>query len=261
MKVRKARLAMEKAIADPWAESRNSQARQAANRNDFAEGIRSVQSHAMDLVRDDDQRVRAEDYVAVLAAATGEAALVDSGCIDIERTELIPGQGIFGDAINRVLSGDRTTLENPGPFTVIGILRRHLVPAVVAGEAFEPTLRLYEHVAASVGASPWGSVVVSVPVVHRPRILPLQSAFRMRPFVDAEAERLGFPAAQPVDGEPTVWSRHALCTSALASAISQTASTLEPQIATTLALEVAFGMAKMVPMSMIAFDRSRGETT
>jgi hypothetical protein len=36
---------------------------------------------------------------------------------------------------------------------------------------------------------------------------------------------------------------------------------LEPQIATTLALEVAFGTAKMVPMSMIAFDRSRGEAT
>lgn len=260
MKVRKARRAMEKAIADPWAESRNLQVRHAENRNNFTAAIRSVQSHAMELVRDDDQRVRVEDYVAVLAAATGEAALVDSGCIDIEHTELIPGQGIFGEAINRVLSGDRTELADPDPMTVIGILRGHLVPEVLPDEAFGSILRLYEHVAESVGASPWGSVVVSVPEVHRPRILPLRSAFDMRPLINEEAERLGFRSGPTGEGQPVAWSRHGLCAGALAAAISQTATTLDPELVTTLALDVTFGMAKMVPMSVAAFDSSSGES-
>ena len=91
----------------------------------------------------------------------------------------------------------------------------------------------------SVGASAWGSVAVSVPEAHWPRILPIKCAFEMRPFVDAEAERPGLQSAQPVDSEPTAWSRHALCASVLASAIGQTAATLAPQIATTLALGVA----------------------
>ena len=261
VKVRKARLAMERAIADPWAGSRALQARQAQNSRDFIAAVRSVQDYAIALVKGDDQRVRAEDLLAVLAAATGEATLVDSGSIDIEGTDLIPGQGIFGPAINRVLSGDGTTPAEPELLTVVGIMHSQLVPALVPEAAFPSVERLYRHVAEHVGASPWGTVAVTVPEAHRPHIIPIKCAFEMRPVVDDEAERLRFRVGPADDGRPTGWSRHGLGAMALASAISQTAATLDPRIATTLALEVSFGMAKMVPMSRRALDRARPQTS
>ena len=56
MKIRKARIAMEKAIADPWAESRASQANQATNSKNFIAAIRLVQIHAIGLVKGAGQR-------------------------------------------------------------------------------------------------------------------------------------------------------------------------------------------------------------
>src|SRR5438445_8361780 len=41
-----------------------------------------------------------------LAAGTGEAALLASGILDIETTDLALGAAIFSDAINLVLSGE-----------------------------------------------------------------------------------------------------------------------------------------------------------
>ncbi len=257
MKIRKARRAMEEAIADPWAESRDSQANRAANTREFARAVGVVQNYAIELIKDEGNRVRVEDYLAVLSAATGEATIADSGCIDIEHSDLVPGQGLFTDAINRVLSGDGTSLAEAGPQTVVGILRDHLVPDLVAGDAFGSIERHYRHVAENVGASRWGSVVVTVPEAHWPSILPIESALEMRPIVNGEADRLELRSASCAGGQSAGWSRHALCAAALASAISQTAVALDPHLGVTLALEVTFGMAKMAPISTVTGDGSR----
>jgi hypothetical protein len=178
--------------------------------------------------------VRVEDYLTVLAALTGEAALVASGMIDIETAAINPGSGVFGDAVNEVLSGDATDLDEVGSATVVGLMRDGLVPGVVPGELFDLE-RLYRFVAEKVGSAEWGTAAVSVPEANHPTVLPLRAAFEMR----AEVEK--------AYADPR--TRHIPCAIALVSAVEQTKEALDPLIGVTLALEVVFGMAKTMPMS------------
>ena len=224
---------------------------------ELAAAVASITERALNLIQEPDGRVRVEDYLTALAAATGEASLVDSGLFDIEHTELIPGQGVFGDAINRVLSDDRTSVELAGRLTVVGVLRDELVPEVVPLAAFGSIERLYQHVAEHAANPPWGSIAVTVSEDHLPRVLPIRSAFEMRAVVESESERLGLRVTPIGPNRQVDPGRHSLCAAALAAAITQTAGAMDPSVALTLALEVTFGMAKMVPMSKVAFERVR----
>ena len=191
----------------------------------------------------DTRRVRAEDYLTVIASMTGEAALVASGVIEIETSDLVPGSGLFGDQINIALSGDTTDVAAAPADSVIGLLVRELVPGVVLPEAFGNLSALYRHVAAGIGATPWGAVALSVPSENLPTVLRLQVAFEMRPSVDAAVGALGLPRSR----------RHVPCAMALAHALEQVRQAIDPRIALRLALEVTFGTAKMTPMSQRAF--------
>ena len=62
----------------------------------------------------DERGVRVEDYVTVLAAATGEAAIVASGVIDIEHNELTPGAAVFGDAAAIGWNAEQWSSTSPG---------------------------------------------------------------------------------------------------------------------------------------------------
>lgn len=224
----------------------------AAGLEPFVVALRDV---ALSRVQDE-RGVRVEDYLTVLAAATGEAAVVASGLFDIEDNDMAPGSGVFGDAINEVLTGDATELGQVPASSVVGVLRDHLVPGVVGADGFPPIVDLYRHVAETVGSARWGDVELTVPEDHRPTVLPLQVALELRPAVveiEAAAERAF------VDGEvarPDGWGRHGLCALALASAIEQTAAAIDAPLAVRLSLEVAFGMAKVVPMSAAAFQQA-----
>lgn len=188
-------------------------------------------------------RVRVEDYLAVIAAGTGEAAIVASGVLDVETTDLPPGAPLFGDPINQVLSGDATDLAAVEPDSVVGVLVHELVPAVVPLEAFGSLERLYRQVAEGVGSTPWGAVALSIPDGHRPSVLPLQVAFELRPAVEAALAASGLPSTR----------RHVPCAIALADALKQVREAIDLTVGLTLALEVVFGMAKTVPMSRRAF--------
>jgi hypothetical protein len=200
----------------------------------------------------DGRGVRVEDYLTVLAAMTGEGALVAAG-LDIEAVEIAPGSGMFGGRVNEILSGDTADLAAAGPETVVGILRDRLVPAVVQADWFD-LQRLYTFVASNAGRAPWGAVTVSVPEQNLPRVLPLRAAFEMRAVVDAACVAL----APSGDGAPAV-QRHVPCATALASAITQTAGAIDLGVAVCLALEVTFSMAKLMPMSQRALGSLSAE--
>ena len=104
-------------------------------------------------------------------------------------------------------------------------------------------------VAAAAGSLPWGEVAVSVPDDHRPWVLPLRVAFELRPVVVAATE------AAAGSG----WGRHQLVAAALAAAVAQAAEALDPATSVALALDVTFGMAKVVPMSRAAFEQAAAE--
>lgn len=189
--------------------------------------------------------MRVEDYVTALAAVTGEAALVASGVIDIEATDIAPGAAVFGDTINEVLSGDSTDLAQVPADTVVGILVAELVPDTVSLDAFGSLERLYRHVAQNVGGSTeWGNVATSVPQENRPTVLPIRMAFELRAAVDAAVVQSGLPSGQ----------RHVPCALALALGLTQVKGAIDMQIGLTLALEVVFGMAKVAPMSRRGFE-------
>jgi hypothetical protein len=91
---------------------------------------------------------------------------------------------------------------------------------------------------------------VSVDAEHAPWVWPIRAAFELRRAVVAIESAL----ADGRGGAP--WARRdLLCAGALAGGIEETAVVLDPAIGVPLALDVVFGMAKMVPMSQAAFAR------
>jgi hypothetical protein len=196
------------------------------------------------------KRVRVEDYLAVLAAMTGEAAVVAAGVFDIAHNDLTPGAAVFGDAINHVLTGDATSIGDVPADSVVGVLVHELVPLVVTVDAFGSLERLYKHVAENVAGSTWGTVALTVPADNQPTILPLRAAFELREAVDAAQASAGLVRAQ----------RHVPCATALSIAIGQVRAAIDLTIAMTLSLEVIFGMAKTVPMSRAAFESTEPES-
>jgi hypothetical protein len=189
-------------------------------------------------------RARVEDYIAVLGSITGEAALVAAGVFDIETSGLAPGSPVFGPQINEILTGDTDTLGELPPTSVVAVLVRELVPGVVPIEMFDRLGDVYRHVAASVGSAAWGRVATTAGEDHRPTILPIQVAFELRGAVDAAQAAAGLPRNL----------RHIPCALAPALGLRQVASSIEMRLAVTLALEVTFGVAKMIPMSKAAFN-------
>ena len=190
-------------------------------------------------------RVRVEDYAAVLGAITGEAALVAAELFDVEAATMAPGSAVFGDAINAKLSGDTADLAAAPIDSVMGILVAALVPHVAPLDAFGSLEGLYRHAAATIGAAPWGAVATTVPDDNRPTVLPLRVAYELRPAVDAAQAEAGLP----------VGLRHVPCALALASGLGQVQRQgMDVRMPLRIALEIAFGMAKMVPMSRRAFD-------
>jgi hypothetical protein len=218
------------------------------------DAVAAIDAAAIARLRDD-RGVRVEDYLTALAAVTGEAALVDAALFDIESTELTPGSAVFGDEINRMLTGDETDLHALPATSVVGVLRDRLVPnGTVAAEAFGPLERLYAQAAAGVGSTAWGEVPLSVADEHRPGIPPLRLAFELRPAVESAVAEV-----QEGNGSAPVAGRRVPCALALASAIERTAQAIDVAVGLTLSLEVVFGIAKTVPMSRRAFEEQAGD--
>ena len=213
------------------------------------EAAAAIAEGALRYVQDGAGRVRVEDYLTVLDAVTGDAALQAAGIFDVEQTDMAPGSPVFGDPINVVLSGDALEIADAPAGSVVGDLVGELVPRLPSLDDF-PTLRsLYEHVAKNVGAAQWGEVTTSVPADNQPRVTPLRAAFEMRPLVAEMCDRANVALPR----------RHGPCAVAIAIALEQTREAIDQKVAVSLALEVTFAMAKMVPMSRAAFEAGQQE--
>jgi hypothetical protein len=205
----------------------------------FRHAAESLRETAMRLVQTDDGRVRVEDFLNVVASATGEAAIVASGVFDIEHNEMMPGQPVFGDAINMVLTGDVTSVSQCAPTSAIGALRDSL------DERLQPLVMqldleaAYKWTAEHVGTGEWGGVVLDISDDNRPGMLPLQAAFELRPYVVAQEEQHHLETGD----------RGRLCAVTLGLSLNMVQDAIDPAVALTLSIQTLFGMAKMVPMS------------
>jgi hypothetical protein len=193
-------------------------------------------------------RVRVEDYLTVLAAASGEAVLAASGIIDIESNTMNPGSVILGAPINMLLSGDVGSYAAVPADSVLGVLLVRLVPEFVPLEAFGSLETLFKGTMDRIEKAPWGFIATSLPEEHQSTIMPLKAAFDLRDVVSAAQDMVDLPIER----------RYLLCVYSLAFALEQTRSAIEPDIAVTLSLEVLFAMAKRVPVPKSAFSKDAG---
>lgn len=211
---------------------------------------------AMNFVRDPDGRVRVEDYVSALAAATGEGVLLDAGDFKLadvsgaSGSRLIPGQMVLSTRVNELLIGDEAEWDAVPAGAALAVLRRHLdrlgypIDRLAApGELFR------RHIAASGRPEDWGWVPLSVSRDHWPRQRPLQAAYTLRPVVDGLCAAAGAAAS----------SRGPIGVAALATAMEQVRAAIDPAVVQTLAFETVVGMAKTVPMSEAAMRAAMKE--
>jgi hypothetical protein len=196
-------------------------------------------------------RVRVEDYLTVLAAASGEAVLAASGIIDIESNTMNPGSVILGAPINVLLSGDVGSYAEVPADSALGVLLARLVPDFVPLEAFGSLETLFKGTMDRIEKAPWGFIATSLPEEHQSTIMPLKAAFDLRDVVAAALDMVDLPSER----------RYLLPVHALAYALEQTRSAIESDVAVTLSLEVLFAMAKRVPVPKSAFSKDADSNT
>ncbi len=196
----------------------------------LADAESRIRQAALRLVQEPDGRVRVEDYLTSLAAATGEAALAASG-FDGRAPRPHAGLALFHDPVNARPTGDPSDCR-PRRTGVWAILASLPGPRSSRRPRTRPPRT-------STAGSPAASAVRagarsrSPSVDHAPR---RRRCAALRAAARRPRDRAG-PSTPRHD-------RHVVTASALAAAVEQTKDAIDPQVALLLSLEVAFGNGK-----------------
>ena len=184
-------------------------------------------------------RIRVEDLITAAAAIVGEASVSAAGDFNARNHEFTPGQRVFSDKANVLISGD-TDLDGAPADSIVGILKNKLTKCGFQKADFPVLKDIFAYFAANIGKKEdWGKVPLSVPKNNQPFIMPLRVAYETRPIVDKIFAPLGDNHRQKL---------HA-ATLALAEVLCKTRDVLDRRIAITLAFETVNGMAKTAPMT------------
>jgi hypothetical protein len=193
--------------------------------------------------------VAAKEAVAAMASVVGERCVDAAGEIPVRGHDLVPGQRMFSDEINVLLTGDTgdESIAAMPARSVFGTLREQLAGSRFGREHFPRLGEVFAGFAGRIGApEDWGKVPLSLPAEYWPEKLPLRVAFDTRPGVDA--------AVLSIKDD----KRRVLRACALAMALTlkdeTLAEQLDPAAALTLTFEMINGMAKTAPMTDKAID-------
>ena len=205
-----------------------------------------VKDVVVNYCRDKQGRVESKEALAAMAAVVGERCLDAAGEIPVSTHAFEPGQRVFSDRINELLTGDYTTdLADISSVSIFGVIRDEL-----AGTKFQnhfPSLdAVFTGFAGGIGKHEWGKVPLSVPKKYYPEKLPLRVAFDTRYSVEAALGPIKYDKAR---------SLH-VCTTAMIMMLKDESlvNQLEPSVALALTFETINGMAKTVPMKDKAID-------
>jgi hypothetical protein len=207
-----------------------------------------VAGHLVDLVvtgLEDEHGVRAEDAICALATIVGERCIDAAGEYDPRAHTFTPGARVFSDRVNQLIAGDVLSdeLGALSPASIVGLLRDRLAGRSYERAHFPAMTAVLRSFAARAGKKEdWGTVPLSVPPEHQPRLIPLRVAFETRPAVDKLVAGLG----------PD--KRRALRAAALALAqlLEMVCQAVDPKVALLLALETINGVSKTAPMTVAA---------
>jgi hypothetical protein len=183
---------------------------------------------------------RPEDFLSCLAAVAGEMVLRQSRVVDLEATDMAPGQPFFSNDLNRLLSGDRSDWAQVPVNCMFGSIRSALMSLKDSWprESFPNVGAIYELFAKARGKGAkrdeWGWAPLSIAPSHRPRIQPLRGAYNLRQSLLSEGYDSEF-----------------LTTASAISvvmALSGARNHLPPDVAIRIVLETINAMAKTMPM-------------
>lgn len=194
-----------------------------------------------------DGRIRSEDLIAAAASIVGERCIEASGSFNVREHIMAPGARVFSDTVNQLFSADSASdeIDSYPAESIVGMLRDKLLQGGYAKSDFPALKEIYEYFAANIGkAEDWGKVPLSVPAENQPQIMPLRVTYESRALVDGIFQPLGKPQEK---------LRAAVF--ALAECLIAVKDVIDRKIALLLALQVANGMAKTVPMTDAAMEQ------
>ena len=192
--------------------------------------------------------IKSKEALAAMAAVVGERCLDAAGEIPVRTHDLIPGQRVFSDKVNVLLTGDEAVdLASIPARSVFGTIRDQLGGTKLDNH-FPKLEDVFQGFAGRIGKpEDWGKVPLSIPERYWPEKLPLRVAFDTRQKIDAAVQSISSNKARILQ----------VCTLAMVMMLKEErlSEPLEPAVALTLTFETINGIAKTVPMSNKAIDK------
>jgi hypothetical protein len=189
--------------------------------------------------------IRCEDFIAAAAAFAGEVCMRKAADFDFDNHAFTPGERIFSQKVNVVLSGDVTEWKDVPVTSAFGALHNLLTRSREIAwppETFPGIAAIYENFAKGRGhgVAPvqWGYVPLSLSPSHFPQMPPLRSAFELRKVA------LGIIGKKPIPVDLLL----AASSISLIKALTVTRSAIDNAVAIRLAMETMNGIAKTAPV-------------
>jgi len=218
-------------------------------RDEEAERIaRKVKDVVLAHCKDRRGLIQAKEALAAMAAVVGERCMEAAGEIPVRTHDLTPGQRVFSDKVNVLLTGDEALdLAEISAYSVFGTIRDQLGGTKLDNH-FPKLEDVFQGFAGGIGKpEDWGKVPLSIPERYWPEKLPLRVAFDTRKKIDAAVQSISPNKARILQ----------VCTLAMVMMFKEErlSDQLDPAVALTLTFETINGIAKTVPMSNKAIDK------
>jgi hypothetical protein len=211
--------------------------------------LRERLSHlVLDLLRDQDGRIRVEDALSASSTIVAERCIDLAGDFSLRDHDLIPGSRAFSTRANDLICGDVTEggHDQIPKDSIIGTLYSRLDPGTYSASDFPDLADVFRQYAARVGdPADWGKVPLSVAAEHHPFIPPLQIGFETRKKVDEIFSSIREDRSRCLR----------LATESLADILNMVASAIDHKLALLLTVETINGMSKTAPMTEKAMQK------
>lgn len=192
-------------------------------------------------------RYRSEDLISAVCAFTGECVMRQAGDFDFDNHDFTPGQAIFSEKVNEILSGDRSEWVDIPTSSVFGGVRHVLANQrtwTYPLESFPNIGKIYQDFASErrngVSKGKWGKAPLSVPAANLPveHMPPLRAAFKLRSAV----------AQKWLNENVSAQIMTVIGQAAVMLILTRTRESIQPKIALAIAFETLNAIAKTAPM-------------
>lgn len=183
--------------------------------------------------------VRVEDAICLISTIVAERCIEVTNEFSIHEHEFEPGSAVFSDKINELLAGP-IVVENWNELpaeSVFGTIKNSIVSKFDI-KNFPTLIAIFESYAQNIVESEWGNLNLTIPIDHKPFLLPLRAGFESRKYFEKN-----------INLESTEKSLQ-IAINALTDILLETRMALDSKIALTLVFELINGMSKTATMTV-----------